>query len=66
VPEAVGGHGELQRHEELVFVRVVDAVAVLDDVVHDRGFGDLPEEVVDDDVLVMAAQPPLGLPEPLG
>src|SRR5215211_8200359 len=55
VSEAVGGHGELKRHEELVLAWVVDPVAVLDDVVHDRGLGDLLEEVVDDYVLVVAA-----------
>jgi hypothetical protein len=56
VPEAEGGDGELQRHEERLGQRVEPVITVLDDILHDRRVGDaLFEEVVDDDVLVVLA-----------
>jgi hypothetical protein len=59
VPEPVGGHGELQRHEEAVLPWGVDAV-LLDGLVHRLGIGHPLEEVVQDDVLVVLAEDPPG------
>jgi hypothetical protein len=55
VPEAVGGHGELQRHEGVVGIGEIDPV-LLDRVVHYLRINDALEEVVEDDVLVVLAQ----------
>jgi hypothetical protein len=62
VSEAVGGHGELQRHERLVD-GIVELVAVIDNVVHELRIDDTFQEVVQDDVLVVLTQCPAGSPE---
>ena len=55
MPKSVGGHGELQRHEEAILPGCVDVV-LLDGLVHHLGIGDPLQEVLENDVLVVLAQ----------